>query len=123
MLVKDTQASPKSSGLLFAILAAVFGVIGGALIILVGNPIYVLVGLAGLLGFAVTLASVEFGLLFLVFLTYSRFSDIAVHYYNAPSVAKSFIVLLIVAILIRWAISNDRPRGLLWPTVFRALTV
>lgn len=117
MLVKDTRVSTRSSTLLYAILAAVLGVIGGALIILVGNPLYVLVGLAGLLGFVVTLASVEFGLLFLVFITYSRFSDIAVHYYNAPSLAKSFIVLLVVAIFIRWAVSNDRPRGLFWPTV------
>lgn len=117
MLVRNTQVSARNSSLLFAILAAVLGIAAGALIILVGNPLYVLVGLAGLLGFVVTLASVEFGLLFLVFITYSRFSDVAVHYYNAPSVAKSFIVLLVVAILIRWAVANDRPRGLLWPTV------
>lgn len=117
MLVKDTQVSTKSSSLLFAILAAVLGVVAGALIIFVGNPFYVLVGLAGLLGFVVTLASVEFGLLFLVFITYSRFSDVAVHYYSAPSLAKSFIVLLVIAIFIRWAVANDRPRGLFWPTV------
>ena len=117
MLVKETQESTRSSSLLFAIVAAVFGVIAGASIIFVGNPLYVLVGLAGLVGFAVTLASVEFGLLFLVFITYTRFSDIVVQYYNAPSVAKSFVVLLVVAIFIRWAVANDRPRGLLWPTV------
>ncbi len=117
MLVKDSHVSSRSSSLLFAILAAVFGIAAGALIITVGNPLYVLVGLAGLLGFVVTLASVEFGLLLLVFITYSRFSDIAVHYYNAPSVAKSFIVLLVIAIFIRWAVANDRPRGLLWPVV------
>jgi O-antigen ligase len=120
MLLKDTRASKTSAALLYVILAAVLGVVAGALIIFVGNPLYVLVGLAGLLGFVVTLASVEFGLLFLVFITYTRFSDIVVHYYSAPSVAKSFIVLLVVAILIRWAVANDRPRRLLWPTVMVA---
>lgn len=117
MLVKDAQVSTRGSSLLYAILAAVLGVVAGTLIIVAGNPLFVLVALAGLIGFVVTLASVEFGLLFLVFITYSRFSDVAVHYYNAPSVAKSFIVLLVVAIFIRWAVANDRPRGLLWPTV------
>lgn len=117
MLLKGSQDSSRSSSLLFGILAAVFGIAAGILIIMVGNPLYVLVGLAGLLGFVVTLASVEFGLLFLVFLTYTRFSDIVVHYYSAPSIAKLFIVLLIVAIFIRWAISNEHPRGLFWPTV------
>jgi putative inorganic carbon (HCO3(-)) transporter len=117
MLLKESQISVRSSSLLFAVVAALLGVVAGVSIILVGNPLYVLVGLAGLLGFVVTLASLEFGLLFLFFITYTRFSDIVVHYYNAPSVAKSFIVLLIVAIFIRWAVSNDRPRGLLVPTV------
>ena len=117
MLLKESQISARSSALLFAMVAALLGVAAGALIILVDNPLYVLVGLAGLLGFVVTLASLEFGLLFLVFITYTRFSDVVVHYYAAPSVAKSFVVLLVVAILIRWAVSNDRPRGLLWPTI------
>lgn len=117
MLVKDDHVPARGSALWFLILAAVLGIAAGASIILVGQPLYVLVGLAGLLGFVVTLASVEFGLLFLVFITYTRFSDIVVHHYNAPSLAKSFIVLLIVAILIRWAVANDRPRGLLLPTV------
>lgn len=117
MLLKGNQASSRQSSLLFAILAALFGVGAGMLIISVNNPVYVLVGLASLVGFVATVASVEFGLLLLVFITYTRFSDIAVHTYNAPSVAKSFIVLLLIAIFIRWAMSNERPRGMLLPTL------
>ncbi len=116
MLLKGQQYSSKSSSLLFAAFAALFGIGAGILIIYI-NPVYVLVGLASLIGFVATIASVEFGLLLLVFITYTRFSDIAVHTYNAPSVAKSFIVLLLIAIFVRWAISNDRPRGLLLPTL------
>ena len=117
MLLKGNQTSARSSSLLFAIIAVLFGIGAGMLIISVGNPAYVLVGLASLIGFVATVASVEFGLLLLVFITYTRFSDIAVHTYNAPSVAKSFVVLLLIAIFIRWAVANDRPRGLLLPTI------
>ena len=53
----------------------------------------------------------------MVFITYTRFSDIVVHNYDAPSVAKSFIVLLILAILIRWASFNERPSGLQVPAI------
>jgi O-antigen ligase len=83
----------------------------------VDNPAYILVGLASLIGFVATIASVEFGLLLLVFITYTRFSDIAVHVYHAPSVAKSFILLLLVAIFLRWAVSHERPRGLFLPAL------
>ncbi len=117
MLLKGTQSSPKTSALLFAGIAALLGIAAGMLIISVDNPVFILVGLASLIGFVATVASVEFGLLLLVFITYTRFSDIAVHNYGAPSIAKSFIVLLLIAIFIRWAISNDRPRGLLLPTL------
>ena len=89
MLVKGNQAPSRLSSLMYALFAALFGVGAGLLINYFNNPVYVLVGLASLIGFVVTIASVEFGLLLLVFITYTRFSDIAVHNYNAPSVAKS----------------------------------
>jgi hypothetical protein len=62
---------------------------------------------ASLVGFMAAVASVEFGLLLLVFITYTRFSDIAVREYNAPSVAKSFIVIIAGChIPIRWVHSQ-----------------
>jgi putative inorganic carbon (hco3(-)) transporter len=117
MLLKKNQISGKNAVLLIAVLAVVLGVGTGILINYVNKPIYVLVVFASLIGFVAAIASVEFGLLLLVFITYTRFSDIAVHDYNAPSVAKSFIVVLLIGIFIRWVISREQPRGLLLPTV------
>ncbi len=117
MLFKGTQTSSKATALLIAFLAVVLGVIMGLLISAVNNPLYVLVGFTGLIGFVAAIASVEFGLLLLVFLTYTRFSDIAVHNYHAPSIAKSFIVILLLGIFIRWVVSRRQPRGLLLPTL------
>jgi putative inorganic carbon (hco3(-)) transporter len=117
MLLRNQIPSSRTSALFFAIFAALVGIGAGMLINSVNNPAYVLVALASLIGFVATIASVEFGLLLLIFITYTRFSDIAVHTYQAPSVAKSFIVLLLVAIFLRWAVSHDRPRGLFLPTL------
>jgi len=120
MLAKETQLSnvPGQRALWYIILAVVLGVASGVLIVAVNNPIYILVALLAIIGFVATVGSVEFGLLLLVFITYTRFSDIAVHTYDAPSIAKSFIVLLVVAILLRWGMSNERPtRSLMLPTI------
>jgi putative inorganic carbon (hco3(-)) transporter len=120
MLLKGTQTSSKATALLIAFLAVILGVGMGLLINYVNNPVYMLVGLAGLIGFVAAIFSVEFGLLLLVFITYTRFSDIAVHDYQAPSIAKSFIVILLLGIFVRWVVSQRQPRGLLLPTLLVA---
>jgi len=117
MLLKGIQSSSKATVLLIGFLAVVLGVGMGFLINYVNNPVYVLVALASLIGFVAAIFSVEFGLLLLVFITYTRFSDIAVHDYQAPSIAKSFIVILLLGIFIRWVVSQQQPRGLLLPTL------
>jgi putative inorganic carbon (hco3(-)) transporter len=117
MLLKGNQTSSKGTALLIGLLAVVLGVGMGLLIGIVNKPVYVLVGLAGLIGFVAAIFSVEFGLLLLVFITYTRFSDIAVHNYNAPSIAKSFIMILLLGIFIRWLVTRQQPRGLLLPAL------
>ena len=100
--------------LIFLGLALIFGSAAGMAVNKVNSPLIILVGLIGLIALVGAITAVEFGLLFLIFLTYTRFSDTVVHYYGAPSVAKSFVVVLIVAILIRWAIFHERPEN--WQT-------
>ncbi|NCP88540.1 hypothetical protein GW829_14360, partial [bacterium] len=76
-----------------------------------GKPLYIVIGVIGGALFIASIFSVEIGLLVLFFLTYTRFSDIAVHYHNAPSIAKSYIFILGVVIMIRWVVFNERPQG------------
>jgi O-antigen ligase len=97
--------------IIYAGMALLLGSIIGIVVTQFNNPLFLIIGLFGVAAFAITVISTEFGLLFLVFITYTRFSDIVVHYHNAPSIAKSFIVLLIVAIFTRWAIFHERPNG------------
>jgi O-antigen ligase len=95
----------------FAVLALV---VGGALGFAVGqfsNPLYIVVGIIGGGLFIASIFSIEIGLLVLFFLTYTRFSDIVVHYHNAPSIAKYYIFLMGIVVLIRWAVFRERPQG------------
>jgi O-antigen ligase len=95
----------------FTFLAIIMGGILGFAISHFDNPLYIVVGVIGGALFFASIFSVETGLLVLFFLSYTRFSDIAVHYHNAPSIAKSYIFILGVVILIRWAVFRERPQG------------
>jgi len=95
----------------FFFLAIMVGTFSGALVVKLGQPTYILIGLVAILVFAGAVFSVQFGLLAMVFIVYTRLSDVAVHTHNAPSVAKGFIGLLILAIFVRWAIFRETPFG------------
>ncbi len=106
---------------LFIILAIVAGAGIGVFVVKYNQPVYVLLGAATLAVSALAALSVEFGLLVLVFMTYTRLSDIVIEYYNAPSVAKAYIAVLVLAILIRWVIFRERPKGWGVPLLILAL--
>ena len=105
---------------IFILLALGFGAASGFVVVELQQHAYILIALVGLMAFLLAVLSVEFGLVMLVFLAYTRFSDIAVHNHGAPSVAKLFIVLLIVAIMLRWAIYHERPDGWQKPSLLIA---
>ena len=73
-------------------------------------PILVIV-IIGLIAALSTFTKPELGLITLVFITYTRFSDILVHHHGAPSLAKPFIGLLILMIFVRWWWLGIRPVG------------
>jgi putative inorganic carbon (HCO3(-)) transporter len=111
VIIKKFQKSPTRTALLYALLAVALGSLAGLAITGLNNPFFVMLALGSLVVVIATVASAELGLLLFVFITYTRFSDIAIDVYNAPSVAKFFVGLLIVAIFIRWAIFGERPEG------------
>jgi putative inorganic carbon (hco3(-)) transporter len=96
---------------IFTLLAIVLGAAVGIVVAYLGQPFVTLFAVAGLAVFVSSVVSAEFGLLILVFLAYTRFSDVLVHNYDAPSVAKLFIPLLLVAIMIRWVFDRQTPQG------------
>jgi O-antigen ligase len=90
-----------SPTLLVTIIAIVLGLLFG-LSVKSFSPLYLIVGLVGVIVSIITIFNPELGLLALVVITYIRLSDVAVHYYNAPSIAKPFVAFLIVVIFLQW---------------------
>ncbi len=126
--VQTAHAAP-ASGLsrllrpreIFIFVALLAGAALGVFVVKYNQPVYLLLGAATLAVSALAALSVEFGLLVLLFMTYTRLSDIVIEYYNAPSIAKAYIAVLVLAILIRWVIFRERPKGWGTPLVILAL--
>jgi len=87
------------------------GIAMGLLILGMPTPNYILVIIATILITWLTIAKIEWGLFFLVFITHSNFSTVLIEHHNAPSVAKFLIALLFLGIIIRWLLWSERPSG------------
>ena len=87
---------------LIGVAAVAAGVIGALLATRVHDlGLYVLM-LIGIVLLVATVWKINWGLFTLVAMTYARISDVAVHYYGAPSIAQPFIIFLAVLIFLRW---------------------
>jgi O-antigen ligase len=95
----------------YATAAVLLGVLAGVLVVWVNQPDYILLALAALIVFLLALYSKEFGLVVLIFISYTRFSDTMTEFQGVPSTAKPYLAILIVAILMRWAIFREIPKG------------
>lgn len=116
MVTNEIQPKPVKYSTTFTVLALIIGGVLGLATNLIGKPVYIFIGVIGIVFFIVSIFSVETGLLVLFFLTFTRFSDIAIYYHNAPSLAKSYIFVLGIVILVRWVVFRERPEG--WQRAF-----
>jgi putative inorganic carbon (hco3(-)) transporter len=101
----------------FIPLALVLGALVGVAVVYINRPNLVLMAVGIMVGFFLSLYSLEFGLLFLVFISYTRFSEILMEFQGFPSIAKPFLVVMVVLILVRWAVVGDRPKGVTIPAL------
>ncbi|HYN89817.1 MAG TPA: O-antigen ligase family protein [Ardenticatenaceae bacterium] len=88
--------------------------LGGALaaMLALGVSIVKIVGAVAILGiFAAAAYRLEWGLIGLVFLTYTRATDVAVKQYDTPSITQPLIGLLVLVVLARWHFKGERPSG------------
>lgn len=74
--------------------------------ILVGGIVAVA---ASILFLRLILDRLEWGLLVLIFLTYTNFSDVLIKYHGAPSFTKALAPVLGVLIIYRWIAASERP--------------
>lgn len=103
--------------LIFGALAIALGFLIGIGVGLTPNIFLPIAAGLGSVVAILSLTNLEFGLLVFIIITYLRVSDIAVNYYNAPSIARPFFFLLVVAVVLNWAITKKNPKGWLTPAV------
>jgi len=117
--MQEEQIKPAFKGLSLLIgLAAISLAVSGAFLITRINSLELYIFLViGLIGLVASVWRIEWGLFFLVVMTYARISDVAVHFYGAPSLAQPFIAFLGLLVLIRWLVNGEAPRGFLQPTL------
>jgi O-antigen ligase len=96
---------------LFSLVALGVGMAIGGLVGSAASLPRLLLVILGLVVVGAAIARRDCGLLALVFMTYTRFSDALVHTYGMPSIAQPFIFLLLVSIVVRWGVAGIRPVG------------
>jgi O-antigen ligase len=101
----------------FVAVSIILGAVIGFAVVYINKPYHILLGVGVLIGFLLSLYSLEFGLLFLVFISYTRFSEVLMEFQGLPSVAKPFLAIMVVSIIVRWAVLDEKPKGWLVPTV------
>ena len=108
--------SPKKKGnlwlsLVFGLVSAVVGIFSGILIFKLDNPLLAIAGAVSLVFAVISFTNLEFGLIVLVFMIYTRSSDVLTQFHHFPSIAKPYIALLIVAILVKWITEKQISEG------------
>ena len=97
--------------LLFSVAAIISGTAIAMLISLFDKPLQLLVVVIGIVAVFGMLRWPVWSLFVLGFITYTRFSDILVHYHRVPSIAQLLIVLLLGMIIFRWRFLGLKPVG------------
>ncbi len=109
----NAQVSTKSDWVpyVFGVLALVCGAVAGLLVASIPDVFIMVAAVLGVLALIASIWRVELGLLVLVFITYTRLSDVLIKFHGAPSIMRAFIPLLLAVIVIRWLLYGERPQG------------
>ncbi|MDK2979741.1 MAG: hypothetical protein PWQ55_88 [Chloroflexota bacterium] len=106
-----TTSSFEWVSLVVGIAAIVAGIAGALLATRIHSASLYILMLLGIVLLVATVWKIDWGLFTLVAMTYARISDVAVHYYGAPSIAQPFIAFLALLIFLRWMLAGARPQG------------
>lgn len=106
---------------LFGAASVLLGTAAGLLAANVPNPLWILAIVAGVIAVVATIFQVEWGLLAVVFISYTNLSDVLIRNHHVPSILQPFMGLLILAILARWILYSETPRGWLRTAVLASV--
>jgi O-antigen ligase len=94
--------------LVLAGLAVFAGLMIGAVIYLFG-PLLAISGVVGVAGLYVMFRNLDWAPAFLIFITWTNFSDVIIRFHGAPSVAKLLVPLIMALIIYRWMVNRQKP--------------
>jgi O-antigen ligase len=100
------------SSWLIAFLALLAGIAVTLFVSQTEYELWLLAAMGGGLFVLVLTTRPTWSLYILVFMIYTRLSDVLVNFHGAPSIAKFYIPLLILLIMVRWVLYNDQLQGL-----------
>lgn len=85
------------------------------------DPLPLLLLGAALVGGLLTLFRVEFGVLALIFVAYTRFSDVLLEHGAPLSVVELMVAGMLLVMVLRWYFFDEMPEGWLRPAVYLGL--
>ena len=97
---------------ILSLAAVVVGAIISLLVVETDYELFLLAGIIGGVSVIILFLKPEWSLYILVFMLYTRISDVLVNFHGAPSIAKFYIPLLLLLVVGRWLIFQDKPQGL-----------
>jgi O-antigen ligase len=75
------------------------------------NPLKIIIFLAGIIVLILSFIRIDWCFLALVFITYTNLSEVMIEYHSMPSVAKLYVVILLLFIMLRWILYGEQPGG------------
>jgi len=111
-------ADRKTTNIYFGIFAILIGLGIGLSFVVVRDKLWLAGGIVASILLVAIVFKPQWGVLLLVFITYTRFSDNLIDFYGFPSIARAYISFLVLVIIIRWVTFKEVPRGwekAIWP--------
>lgn len=109
--VEEPSSSFEWLSLVIGIITVAAGIVGALLATRIHDVALYILMLVGIIMLVATVWKIEWGLFTLIAMTYARISDVAVHYYGAPSIAQPLIAFLALLIFLRWVLLGEKPQG------------
>lgn len=101
--------SEKSLLLFIGLIGIGFGGLASLIVSQINNPLIIILGIVGIATVVAIAIRLELGLYALVFITYTRLSDVLVHEHSLPSIAQPLLLLLLSIVAIRWLLLSENP--------------
>lgn len=107
----------KNHHLLFGIISTCTGVAVGIIILALPNPLFLLAVPVGMAIVLFLFRHPELGLLFTVFMVYTKLSNVLINFHGLPSIGKPMTLLMLLITLMRWIVYKEKLENLTTATL------